>query len=310
MIDRRNFLALSTAFSVLPVFGQAKSTQVLGMYRRAIGEMVVTAFLDGHFNIPSKILAGVDEATQIRLMQKSFLSEGPIRTSVNAYLIETADRKILIDGGMGAEADGFGGLARGLDAMGVAASDINTVFCTHLHRDHVGAFLAGDAPAFGDAELLAHTDDVAFWTTASNFDNASDRNKGFAALATKVVGAYGDRVRTVGNVEDIAPGITTMHLPGHTPGHTGLTLSSGGENLLIWADIVHLGPIQFAQPQATVPFDIDPEQAITTRRRIFDMVATDRLEVAGSHIDFPSFGHLEAADDGVAFVPSRWDHTL
>ena len=101
-----------------------------------------------------------------------------------------------------------------------------------------------------------------------------------------------------------------MHLPGHTPGHSGLMLSSGDDTMLLWGDIVHVGPVQFARPEMTIPFDVDQPAAAEQRARVLDMVATDRLEVGGSHIDFPSFGFIETAGDGYAFVPSRWDHTL
>lgn len=87
-------------------------------------------------------------------------------------------------------------------------------------------------------------------------------------------------------------------------------LSSGDASMLLWADIVHLGPVQFAQPGVTIPFDVDQPMAAATRARVLDMVATDRLEIAGAHVDFPSFGHVIEAGAGYSFAPARWDHTL
>ena len=97
-----------------------------------------------------------------------------------------------------------------------------------------------------------------------------------------------------------------MPEPGHTPGHSGWLIASGAESLLIWGDIVHMPGVQFPRPGAGMGFDVDGDQAIATRQRIFDMAATDRLAVAGMHLDFPCFGHVAKASKGYAFIPNVW----
>ena len=100
--------------------------------------------------------------------------------------------------------------------------------------------------------------------------------------------------------------MTCHHLPGHTPGHSGWLLASGADTLLIWGDVVHLPGIQFALPEAGLAFDTDSDEARRSRRRALDMAATDKLLVAGMHLDFPTFGHVVKAGTGYAFVPSVW----
>ena len=105
-------------------------------------------------------------------------------------------------------------------------------------------------------------------------------------------------------------GIAIVPEPGHTPGHSGWLISSGAASLLIWGDIVHMPGIQFARPDAGMGFDVDGGQAIATRQRIMDMVATDRTMVAGMHLDFPCFGHVARVSEGYAFVPDVWTPSL
>jgi hypothetical protein len=97
--------------------------------------------------------------------------------------------------------------------------------------------------------------------------------------------------------------------PSPSPGHTGWLLSSEDDALLIWGDIVHLHGIQFARPDVGFTVDVDGPQAIATRQRIMDMAATDRLPIAGMHIDFPAFGHIIHRGKGYAFVPEVWRPT-
>jgi glyoxylase-like metal-dependent hydrolase (beta-lactamase superfamily II) len=83
-------------------------------------------------------------------------------------------------------------------------------------------------------------------------------------------------------------------------------ISSGKDSLLIWGDIIHVPEIQIPRPEVTMAFDIDPGQAAATRRRVFDMVATDGQAVAGMHMHFPGMLHLVRRGDGYAMVNDGW----
>jgi glyoxylase-like metal-dependent hydrolase (beta-lactamase superfamily II) len=312
MLTRRRTLALGTGLVLVPHVLAAR-TPVIGVQRRAVGDITVTALLDGYLELhPDQLLSGVDAAAIPALLDRAFIEGDAVATAVNAYVVEAGDRTILVDGGA---ADAFGPTAgkllEALNASGVAPSAIDTVVCTHLHPDHIGAFTTADGePRFADAELIVHEADRAFWSDDSNFAGADEMTRNFAAAAQAALAAYADRTRTITDGAEVAPGVMARHLPGHTPGHTGLVLDSGGEALLLWADIVHIGPVQFARPQATIAFDVDPAQAAATRTALFDEVAADRLMVAGSHVSFPSFGRLVRRGDGYAFEPARWPYRL
>jgi glyoxylase-like metal-dependent hydrolase (beta-lactamase superfamily II) len=312
MLTRRRTLALGTGLVLVPQVLAAR-TQVTGVQRRSVGDITVTALLDGHLDLhPDELLSGIDAAAIPDLLERAYLDGDAVTTAVNAYVIETGARTILVDGGAGAAFGPTAGkVLAALDASGIAPDAVDTVFCTHLHPDHVGAFTTADGGArFADAELVVHESDRAFWSDDANFAGADEMTRNFAAAAQAALAAYTDRTRTITDGAEVAPGVTARHLPGHTPGHTGLVLDSSGETLLLWADIVHIGPVQFARPEATIAFDVDQAQAAATRRALFDEVATDRLMVAGSHVSFPSFGHLERRGDGYAFAPTRWQYEL
>ncbi len=318
MPSRRSFLTMASSLALTPfftvsAFAQSGATQVLGVYRRGVGDVVVTALLDGYLPLDPAMLNGADAETKARLLEQAFLpGAAPVETSVNGYVVESGDRTVLVDGGAGgAFGPTLGKMTAALAAAGYAPEDIDTIFCTHLHPDHIGAFTdENGAAAFPNADFMINAAEQAFWRDDANFAGAGEMVQSIARAAQATLTAYNDRLAPVGNGSTVAQGVTTVHLPGHTPGHTGLIITSGDASLLIWADIVHVGPIQFGAPQATIPFDVDQEMAAATRARIFDQVAIDRLEVAGAHIDFPSFGRLVGRQDGYAFVPSRWDHEI
>ena len=200
----------------------------------------------------------------------------------------------------------LGRLAGNLAVMGVTPAAIDAVLLTHLHPDHVGGLVDAEGKALlPNAELIVHEAEPPFWQDDAMLAQATEENRGFVLLARSVLDAYRGRVRTIASGEAL-PGVTAVPAPGHTPGHTGWLIASGADSLLIWGDIVHLPGVQFARPGAGMGFDVDGAQAISTRQRIMDMAATDRLAVAGMHLDFPAFGHVARAGDGYTFIPEVW----
>jgi glyoxylase-like metal-dependent hydrolase (beta-lactamase superfamily II) len=105
---------------------------------------------------------------------------------------------------------------------------------------------------------------------------------------------------------EFAPGVRSIFTPGHTVGHNMVRVSSGKDDFLIWGDIVHCAALQFPHPERSVAFDTDPALALANRRKVFDMVATDRLLFAGAHLPFPGIGHATKSGTGYAYVPVHY----
>jgi glyoxylase-like metal-dependent hydrolase (beta-lactamase superfamily II) len=286
-------------------------TQPPGLHHKRIGDVVVTAINDGMFEGSFAMLSNFPTAEAEALHQAAFRAIPP-RLAINCFLIQTGGRLALVDSGFGGViGPAAGHLVEDLAAMGVAPADIDTVLCTHLHPDHVGGLVdSANAAVFPNAELVVHQADHRFWgDDATLAGAATDQDRGFVELARATISAYADRTRLLTAGEPL-PGISILPEPGHTPGHSGWLVSSGGESLLIWGDIVHMPGVQFARPDAGMGFDVDGTAAIATRKRIMDMAAADRLMVAGMHLDFPCFGHVVPAGGGYAFIPEVWTPTV
>ncbi len=285
----------------------APTQQVPSLYRKKIGDIVVTSILDGVFHANTDLIQGISAEAAKDDFAQGFRPGSP-DIWVNCFLINTADKLVLVDTGTGGNEMFDGGrLPAALNAAGVSPDAIDIVLMTHLHPDHAGGLATGDGrPVFANAELIVHDDEVKFWLET---ENPPAEMKPFFDSTRASVAPYRDRLRRIMK-GDVVPGIVAEPLPGHTPGHTGFHVQSGSDSLLIWADIVHLPHLQARHPEVYLAFDVDPDLAKANRRRIFDKVATDRLLIAGSHMDFPTFAHLERATEGYAFIPEVWRPTL
>ncbi len=284
--------------------------QVPGVHHLSVGDVLVTALNDGMLEGSFDWLVGIPVADAEALHHARFRRVPP-RITVNAFLLHLPDKLVLVDAGCGgAMGPETGRLAANLAAMGLVPGSVDAILSTHLHPDHVGGLLDGEGRAvFPNAELIVHAAEPRFWGDDAILAKASDQEAQFAELARATMRAYGNRMREITDGE-VLRGVTAVPEPGHTPGHTGWLISSGGDSLLIWGDIVHMPGVQFARPEAGMGFDIDATQAIATRARIFDMAATDRLRVSGMHLDFPAFGHVTREGSGYAFVPEVWSPSM
>lgn len=279
-----------------------------GVRRYALGRMRVTILFDGDMDAHPAALSGVPPEEIAAMMRFGEPGAPPPRSSVNVWVIETApgapgNRAILVDGGAlpgMAERAGHT-LARMADA-GFSPETIDTVFCTHLHPDHIGMLTTGDAATLPKARLALHEAEPGHWMDDARFAAAPDRAKPFFLAARKVLAAYAGRTDALADADEIAPGIALAHLPGHTPGHCGLKLESDGETLLIFADIVHIDSVQFARPEASIMFDVD-KAAADTRRRIFATLAEEGVPAAGAHVAYPGVGHVRRSGAGYRFEP-------
>ncbi|MEO9903199.1 MBL fold metallo-hydrolase [Nisaea sp.] len=322
-INRRTLMtcaglaAVTAAAGALPEAKAAAATPQSippfpGALRRKIGDITVTALLDGYLDVQDSLLVGFDAADARNLAESAFQAPGPQRIPVTAYLVNSGGNLILVDAGT---ADTFGPtlgrLPEALRAAGVEPSDIDMLAITHLHPDHINGALAPDGSAlFPNAELMVSETDYRFWHHDSFLSQADEHARGFFLGARKGVAAYRDRLNLFTDNTEIAPGLHAVALPGHTPGHTGFRIESGKDSLLIWGDVAHIATYQFARPDWGISFDTDVDQARATRKKVLDQVATDRLMIAGMHLPFPGFGHVARQGSSYRFVPAEWPYTL
>jgi glyoxylase-like metal-dependent hydrolase (beta-lactamase superfamily II) len=286
-------------------------TQIPGLYHRRVGDITVTAVSDGFLDGNLDVLRNIDKEEARQILADSFRPAR--RTAVNCFLIYTGGKVALLETGCGRYMASTGGqLGKNLAAAGVDPADISSVLLTHMHPDHSAGLtdMTTGRRNFPNAELVMHENEPKHWFDDAAMARGDDRErKLFFQAGREQVEPYRDRWRLFQKGE-VLPGVTALPFHGHTPGHTGYLISSGGESLLIWGDIVHVPEVQTARPEVCMAFDTDKAAAEATRRRVFDMVATDRLLVTGMHLHFPGFAHLVRSGAGYRLVPAAWEQAL
>jgi len=287
------------------------SRQIPAFYHRRIGDIVVTALSDGTLERSLELLRSVTVDDAKGLLADAF--RPGVLISVNAYLIRTAGRAILIETGSGNYLGASAGhLLANLAAAGVQPADIDTVLVTHMHPDHSAGLtdMETGRPNFPNAEFVVHENEPRHWSDDAAMARGTERQKKlFFQQAREQMAPYKDQMRTFREGE-AAPGIMAIPCHGHTPGHSAFLIESRGQRLLIWGDMVHIPEVQIPRPDVAIDFDSDPAAAVASRKRIFDMAASERLLVAGMHLHFPGFGYLARQGQGFRYVPEAWQQTL
>jgi glyoxylase-like metal-dependent hydrolase (beta-lactamase superfamily II) len=288
-------------------------SQVSQIYRRKLGSYEITVLGDGYVDLGHEIWANPSADKLDGYLAKAFQPPGSIRNGVNAYLINTGEKLILVDSGA---AELFGpdaGLFPGnLSQIGLKPEDIDKVLITHMHPDHIAGLLTSEGGMLiPDAEVHVEGAELDYWTSAEAQSKSVEISKPWFDLGRGWKNAYDGRINTFNGETDLGDGITAFPLPGHSPGHTGYRVESEGESLLIIGDAVISAAIQFANPEAGAIWDTSAEDSIKSRKMLFDMAAADRTAITATHIPFPSFGYVDRRADGsYAYVPEEWRYGL
>jgi len=283
-------------------------TQGPGYYRMMLGDFEVTALNDGTVDLPvEKILHQPAPKTQ-KALEKSFLKT-PLETSVNGYLVNTGSKLILIDtGAAGLFGPTLGKLAANLKAAGYAPEQVDEIYITHLHPDHVGGLAQAGKAVFPNAVVRADKHDTDFWLSKVNMEKAPADSKGFFQGAMASLSPYTDagKLQPFEGDTELAPGIKAVSSHGHTPGHTSYEIESKGQKLVLIGDLMHVQSVQFDDPSVTIAFDSDSKAALAQRKAAFADAAKQGYLIGAAHLQFPGLGHLRAQGKGYAFVPVNY----
>jgi glyoxylase-like metal-dependent hydrolase (beta-lactamase superfamily II) len=284
-----------------------QKTQVPGWYRTMVGTLEVTALYDGYFQLdPHQLLKNAHPGEIDRDLARAFIPGPTVQTSVNGFLVNTGSQLILVDAGTGGMMGQTAGhLVDNLKASGYTPDQVDVVLLTHLHGDHVGGVLtAVGKPAFPNAQLMVSAPEAAFWLDAAHKAKAPKDMQAFFDMATKAVAPYqaSGHWKTFAPNSEVLPGVRAV-ATGHTPGHSSYLFTSGGQKLLVTGDIVHIGAVQFADPDVAANFDTDSKPAIASRKRVWSEAAKDGTLLASAHVSFPGLGHVRADGKGFVWVP-------
>jgi glyoxylase-like metal-dependent hydrolase (beta-lactamase superfamily II) len=285
-------------------------TSAPGYYRMMLGDFEITALSDGVVALPmDKMLTNTTPEKVNKTLAKNYL-KSPLETSVNTFLINTGDKLILVDtGAAGLFGPTLGKLLVNLKASGYQPEQVDEVYITHMHGDHVGGLMAGDKLAFPNATVRADKHDAEYWLSQANMDKASADMKGSFQGAMASVTPYikAGRFKAFDGNTDIVPGIKAVASHGHTVGHSTYVIESRGQKLVLMGDLVHVASVQFENPDVAIKFDTDSKAAVAQRKKAFGDAAQEGYLVAGAHLPFPGIGHVRKDGKGYAWVPVNYN---
>ena len=306
----------ATALLVAPMVASAAApqvrTQAPGFYRTMLGDFEITALSDGTVDLDVAKLLAEPAAKTDAALAKAFV-KGPVETSVNAFVVNTGTKLVLIDAGAGTLfGPTLGKLIAGLKAAGYQPEQVDDILITHMHPDHVGGLSANGQRVFPNATLHADKRDSDFWLSQARLDAAPDAMKGYFQGAMASVNPYvaAGKYQPFEADGEPVPGIRTLASVGHTAGHTSYEVESKGQRLLVIGDLIHVAAVQFAEPGVTISFDSDAKTAAVSRDKVFKLAATEGALVGAAHLQFPGLGHLRAAGKAWQWVPANYSTEL
>ncbi|BBO13373.1 MULTISPECIES: MBL fold metallo-hydrolase [Bradyrhizobium] len=282
-------------------------------YALRIGEIDVMVVSDGVLTLPGAMLAhNAAPAVREAWLKENFLPPDAFDWALNVVVVRSGGRTILIDAGMGAEfpLPRAGQLIHRLEAAGIDLASVTDVVLTHMHMDHVGGLLVDGVKQQLRPDLQIHVAaaEVKFWESP-DFSHVSMPD-GFPdalrATAKRFTKEYRSQLRLFEDEHEVAPGVVIHRTGGHTPGHSIVRLTSGGDRLTFAGDLVFA--VGFEHPDWHNGFEHYPEEAARARTSLLRELAETGGLLVATHMPFPSVGHVATAGDAFRWVPAFWDY--
>lgn len=305
---------MTTHLSYLPKKSEAGFEELVpSRYALRIGEIDVLVVSDGVLPLPTETMAtNVAPAVRAAWFKDMFLGPDMFDWALNVLVVQSGDKTILVDAGLGGQFPGFpraGLFPKRLEAGGIDLASVTDIIVTHMHMDHVGGLLVDDVKKRLRPDVRIHVSatEVDFWGTP-NFSQTAMPTPVPDVLrttATEFLKAYSANLQTFAEEREVAPGVVAKLTGGHTPGHSVVHVTSGGERLTFAGDA--LFPVGFDHPDWHNGFEHDPEESVRVRVRLLqEAAATGELLVA-THLSFPSVGRVALDGDAFRWVAASWD---
>ncbi len=323
---RRNILAGSAAALAATAFTPLIATpghaaappagkQAPNFYRFKLGEFEITVVSDGAraIPLPPQFVRNVSNEVVLAAAEAAHMPKGSVIAPFNPMVVNTGASLVLIDTGYGPGLGPTVGLLPAtLAAAGIDPKAIDIVLISHLHGDHIlGLKNADGSLAFPNAEIKVPAVDWAYWMSDDNMSRAPEGfQKASFGFNRKIFSNLADRVTRFDWGKEVAPGITSVETAGHTPGHSSFVIASGSGRLFFQGDVSNVPDLFLRNPDWQVMFDSEPEKAVLTRRRVYDMASTDNMLVSGYHFPFPGLGYIEKAGSGYRLTPAAWNPVI
>jgi len=273
-----------------------------GYYAMGFGDWRLVALNDGVRMRPYDTLLTRIAPGRARALYEEQLLGSPQPVSVNAYLIDTGERRVLVDAGAGTQMEPvLGHIVESLRAAGYQPEDVTDAIITHGHADHFGGLLWGESGrAFANATLHVSKAEADYWTSTAEEARAREQDRKTFGQMRRVLAPYGGagRLKLEATGSPILPGITLDPRPGHSPGTVAVRATTGGRTVLFLGDMLHSAEVQFAHPELSISFDADQDTSAASRKAVLSDAADNGYWLAVAHLSFPGIGRVrrEGAD--------------
>jgi glyoxylase-like metal-dependent hydrolase (beta-lactamase superfamily II) len=319
-LSRRSLLALGAGLGASTMLGGTAlarapkvGTQTPYWHRFVVGDAEVTVVSDGPLPLgdPSGTFTGVPKEEVKKMLSDNFLNPDNVVLEQNSPVVNTGDKLILFDTGMGtSQAFGptTGRQQKSLAEAGIKASDIDAVVLSHAHIDHIGGIVGEDGkPLFPNAQYYITQSDFDFWTDESKLGGDL---KDFVVHARKNLLPVRDRIVFIKDGQEFLPGVQALAAPGHTVGHTIFMVTSAGKSFCFLGDLSHHPVLLLEKPRMEFSYDSDPKQAAESRVKLLGMLAANKTAVMSYHYAWPGFGHIAKTGEGFHYYPQPMNMLL
>lgn len=319
--SRRALLAGSAVgglISALPALAKAplQNVPAPSVYRFRIGAIEATAISDGPLSLgapQADLFVGVSKEDFVKILSDNYLPTDKVTLEQNALVLNSGDRLVLFDTGMGADKSlgpDTGRLIINLKAAGIDPADIDAVVLTHAHSDHCWGLTAANGERnFPNAQIYMSQPDFDFWTDEAN-GRGNDLAKQQIDGARKHLLPNRERIAFIKDGQEILTGVQVMATPGHTVGHVSYMVTSQGKSLCVVGDIAHHHAVSTSNPRAPMAFDTDGRQGVTSRMRTFDMLAAQRVPLLAYHFPWPGIGYVTKQGDAYRYFAAPMQTAL
>jgi glyoxylase-like metal-dependent hydrolase (beta-lactamase superfamily II) len=292
--------------------------QAPGVYRYKVGDAEVTVVADGArtFKLEDGFIPNAKREDINKALEAAYMPKDQMTIVFNPIVVNTGGKLVLIDTGNGPAAakasNSNGQLMNNLKAAGIDPKAIDLVVISHFHGDHVNGLVTADGGrAFPNAEVTVPAVEWKFWMDDGEMARApKGRMEGLFKNNRRIFDPIKKQVTQYEWGKDVAPGIKAIGTIGHTPGHTSYVVSSGDKAVFVQSDVTNHPALFTRHPDWHAFFDQDPAQAETTRRKVYDMLATDKMLLQGFHYPFPSLAHIEKVGNDYREVPAPWSPAI
>ena len=277
------------------------------IHRFQLGTFEVTTILDGALvrDLKPAFCVNQDDDAIAELAAENFVSPTTIEHTFTVTIVNTGKHLVLFDTGNGAPRRdiGAGHLLELLSQAGYRPEDVDVVAFTHVHPDHIAGTREGDELAFPNARYVIGQVEFDEWRSGAKIPQQRQENRD---LFMRVIVPLADNMTFLQPDQQVVPGIRAVKSFGHSLGHMSYLVESESNSCLILGDVANHYVFSMQRTEWQVAFDDDPQQATETRKRILDMLATDKLLTVGFHMPFPGVGYVELMGGVHRWVPATY----